>query len=268
MAAGFRGPGPAVRTITCAVISVHPQARLDALRAGAFAFRLCGAMRNSAGRHNQNHSRPLRRCEADPMTTKGKLTGRMGNRPTRIEGTETHSDSRALSTRPAEDNTGWDKADKVAFREGMDSLAAVIGGDRSAAALVAQVVGCQNLTKPGSTVGQMLARSAESMKAMAPQSSTEAMLAAQTIATHEAAMSFLRRAAISEHIPTIESCALQANRLMRTFNEQVELMQRLKGKAGQQKVTVEHVHVNAGGQAIVGTVVAAKTRGDGDEQEK
>ncbi len=202
------------------------------------------------------------------MTTKGKLTGRMGNRPTRIEGTETHSDSRALSTRPAEDNTGWDKADKVAFREGMDSLAAVIGGDRSAAALVAQVVGCQNLTKPGSTVGQMLARSAESMKAMAPQSSTEAMLAAQTIATHEAAMSFLRRAAISEHIPTIESCALQANRLMRTFNEQVELMQRLKGKAGQQKVTVEHVHVNAGGQAIVGTVVAAKTRGDGDEQEK
>jgi hypothetical protein len=34
---------------------------------------------------------------------------------------------------------------------------------------------------------------------------------------------------------------------------QVEALHRYRGK-GQQKVTVEHVHVNAGGQAIVGTV--------------
>jgi len=39
----------------------------------------------------------------------------------------------------------------------------------------------------------------------------------------------------------------------------LEALQRYRGK-GQQKVTVEHVHVNAGGQAIVGTVhpLAAK----------
>ena len=41
---------------------------------------------------------------------------------------------------------------------------------------------------------------------------------------------------------------------MRIFNEQLEAMQKLKGKASQQKVTVEHVHVHEGGQAIVGAV--------------
>ncbi len=42
-------------------------------------------------------------------------------------------------------------------------------------------------------------------------------------------------------------------KLLRTFAAQVEALQRHRGK-GQQKVTVEHVHVHAGGQAIVGSV--------------
>jgi hypothetical protein len=42
-------------------------------------------------------------------------------------------------------------------------------------------------------------------------------------------------------------------------------MQKLKGKAGQQKVTVEHVTVNQGGQAIVGVVA---TGGVGDANRK
>lgn len=36
---------------------------------------------------------------------------------------------------------------------------------------------------------------------------------------------------------------------------QVEALQRYRGK-GQQRVTVEHVHVHQGGQAIVGAVTA------------
>ena len=59
---------------------------------------------------------------------------------------------------------------------------------------------------------------------------------------------------------------------MRLFNEQLEAMSKLKGKAGQQKVTVEHVHVHGGGQAIVGAVSAEKSpaskgRGGDDEGE-
>ena len=54
----------------------------------------------------------------------------------------------------------------------------------------------------------------------------------------------------------------RATKLMRTFVAQMEALTRYRGK-GQQKVTVEHVHVNAGGQAIVGSVThAAGATGD------
>ena len=52
----------------------------------------------------------------------------------------------------------------------------------------------------------------------------------------------------------------QANKLSRTFATLLEALNRHRGK-GQQKVTVEHVHVHAGGQAVVGMV---ETPGGGD----
>src|SRR5262249_23040191 len=45
----------------------------------------------------------------------------------------------------------------------------------------------------------------------------------------------------------------QANQLSRTFSTVLEALNRHRGK-GAQKVTVEHVHVHEGGQAIVGNV--------------
>jgi hypothetical protein len=45
----------------------------------------------------------------------------------------------------------------------------------------------------------------------------------------------------------------QANKLSRTYATLLEALNRHRGK-GQQKVTVEHVHVHAGGQAVVGIV--------------
>jgi hypothetical protein len=45
----------------------------------------------------------------------------------------------------------------------------------------------------------------------------------------------------------------QANKLSRTYATLLEALNRHRGK-GQQKVTVEHVHVHEGGQAIVGNV--------------
>jgi hypothetical protein len=45
----------------------------------------------------------------------------------------------------------------------------------------------------------------------------------------------------------------QANKLSRTYATLLESLNRHRGK-GAQKVTVEHVHVHAGGQAVVGTV--------------
>lgn len=45
------------------------------------------------------------------------------------------------------------------------------------------------------------------------------------------------------------------NRLARTYAAQMDTLKRYRS-SGQQKVTVEHVHVHAGGQAIVGNVEA------------
>lgn len=91
------------------------------------------------------------------------------------------------------------------------------------------------------------------MQGIAPRDEVEAMLASQMVATHFASMNLLRRLKNSETIPVQDSNGNMAVKLMRTFTAQMEALNRYRGK-GQQKVTVEHVHVHAGGQAIVGNV--------------
>jgi hypothetical protein len=58
----------------------------------------------------------------------------------------------------------------------------------------------------------------------------------------------------------------QANKLCRTYALLLDALNRHRGK-GQQKVTVEHVHVNAGGQAIVGVVPSPKVNSKKLEEE-
>jgi hypothetical protein len=89
---------------------------------------------------------------------------------------------------------------------------------------------------------------------IAPQDEIEGMIAAQLIATHNATMECYRRAMIGEQ--TLEGRRdnlNQANKLSRTYATLIEALNRHRGK-GQQKVTVEHVDVHAGGQAVVGVV--------------
>jgi hypothetical protein len=98
-----------------------------------------------------------------------------------------------------------------------------------------------------------------------PKGALESLLAVQMMGVHNAALMFLRNAtADGQDIEVRDANVLRAVRLMRLFNEQLEAMQKLQGKAGQQKVTVEHVHVHNGGQAIVGAVSTGKTdQGEG-----
>ena len=87
------------------------------------------------------------------------------------------------------------------------------------------------------------------------------MLAIQMLGTHHAAVRLLMSANANQSIEISDSLIRQAARLMRLFNEQLEAMAKLKGKTRQQKVIVEHVNVNAGGQAIVGSVTTEKGEG-------
>ena len=91
---------------------------------------------------------------------------------------------------------------------------------------------------------------------IAPQGEIEGMIAAQLVACHNASMECYRRAMIGEQ--TFEGRRenlCQANKLSRTYATLLESLNRHRGK-GAQKVTVEHVHVHEGGQAIVGNVEA------------
>jgi hypothetical protein len=91
------------------------------------------------------------------------------------------------------------------------------------------------------------------MHGIAPRDEAEAMLAAQMVATHTAAMTVLRRLKGCETIPQQDSAGSLATKLLRTYAAQLEALARYRGK-GQQTVRVEHVHVHSGGQAIVGAV--------------
>jgi hypothetical protein len=89
---------------------------------------------------------------------------------------------------------------------------------------------------------------------IAPRDELEGMLAAQLLACHNAAMECYRRAMIPEQpLEAWREQLNQANKLSRTYATLLDGLNRHRGK-GQQKVTVEHVHVHEGGQAIVGTL--------------
>jgi hypothetical protein len=76
-------------------------------------------------------------------------------------------------------------------------------------------------------------------------------------------MEFMRRAMLKSQNPEgVTENVNRATKLLRTFTAQVETLNKYRTK-GQQKVTVEHVQVNAGGQAVVG-IVNPKPGGGGD----
>jgi|GEM_PF-2103796 len=98
------------------------------------------------------------------------------------------------------------------------------------------------------------------MNGIAPEMPLEGILAAQMTVAHNMAMDFSRRAmadgATSE---VVDRNVNRAAKMMRTFTAQVDALQKLRNK-GQQKITVQHVQVSEGGQAIIGDV----TQGGGN----
>src|SRR5262245_24116486 len=98
------------------------------------------------------------------------------------------------------------------------------------------------------------AAAVDAMIGIAPRDELEGMMAAQLIACHNASMECYRRAMLREQpLEAWREQLNQANKLSRTYASLLETLNRHRGK-GAQKVTVEHVHVHEGGQAIVGNV--------------
>src|SRR5271154_3789371 len=89
-----------------------------------------------------------------------------------------------------------------------------------------------------------------------PNDQLEAMLAAQMAVVHVTLMKFARHFNRIESLPQQDSAERALNKLARTFTTQMEALKRYR-TGGEQKVTVQHVSVGEGGQAIVGNVTQA-----------
>lgn len=108
-----------------------------------------------------------------------------------------------------------------------------------------------DLSKEG--IGDTVIKIFTELAGINPKDQIEGMLASQMIATHHATMDCFRIVAQNGHLDIINQMSSCANKLSRTFMMQMEALNRYRGK-GQQKMTVEHVHINSGGQAIIGNI--------------
>ena len=107
------------------------------------------------------------------------------------------------------------------------------------------------------------------LREMNPRTLTESQLAVEMAAVHNTAMAFMNKATRMGQ-PCVDSDLnlRRATSLMRLYKDQVETMLKLRGMNGQ-RVTV--VHVNEGGQAIVGEVTTGQKGvegGTGEDHKK
>jgi hypothetical protein len=90
-----------------------------------------------------------------------------------------------------------------------------------------------------------------------PQGEVEGALVLQMACTHAAAMAVLATFAGVHADRNMVARASAAARLLRAYATQVEALRRLRN-GGSQVVRVEHVHVNEGGQAVIGNVTSER----------
>jgi hypothetical protein len=94
------------------------------------------------------------------------------------------------------------------------------------------------------------------VKGAQPRDQLEAMLATQMAAVHMSTMGLAQRLAQVDSAPERDSIASAFNKCARTFANQLEALKRYRS-CGEQKITMQHVSVKEGGQAIVGNVSQA-----------
>jgi hypothetical protein len=105
------------------------------------------------------------------------------------------------------------------------------------------------------------------VKAVGPRDEVESLLASQMAAVHLATMAFARRLANVETINQQDSAERAFNKLARTFTVQMETLKRYRSK-GEQRVVVQHQHVNVAAQnAQVNVGGAPEGGGEGNFSE-
>jgi len=96
-------------------------------------------------------------------------------------------------------------------------------------------------------------------ESLEPQDSLEAMLSEQMVGTHLAVTTLLERANLAKNVDLALKYMKTAAQFQGQFVKQLAALDKHRGR-NPQKVVVEHVHVEAGGQAIVGHVETKESR--------
>jgi len=91
---------------------------------------------------------------------------------------------------------------------------------------------------------------------LSPKDALDGMLLSQMLAVHNAAQLNMQNALEARTPELMEKYINSATKLHRTYTAQLQAYEQRK-RGGNQKITIEHVTVNAGGQAIVGNVAGA-----------
>ena len=174
--------------------------------------------------------RLLQRLERDPLIPRFKVAYSDASEPT------------AMSIRP----------DHPMAEVAWGTLADALGtGDATFAdALLIQLA---NVARIGQKLTDRELNGILSMvRGIGPRDPTEAMLAAQMAAIHNATMDAARRLNHAENLPQQDSASNMLNKLARTFAAQIEALKKYRS-TGEQSVRVTHQHVNvSANQAVVG----------------
>lgn len=199
---------------------------------------------------------PIRSPGAQAAIDRVKAKGRERNRTTRIKVASSKAGAFELSF-----DLGTDRdAELVGVLDscGTDSPAFAAG----LLTRLGQVLGRQD----GRPTEEAINWAFAALHGVAPRDETEAMLASMMAATHDAAMRAMNRLESASLMPSAEFQLNVATKMMRTHAALVATLKAYR-TGGTQRVTVEHVTVNAGGQAIVGAVAAGGGPGARDESE-
>jgi hypothetical protein len=134
--------------------------------------------------------------------------------------------------------------------------------DSAITSLLSIALGAQKLEEgplPASAANAML----QMMQAFEPTNELEGAIAMQAAAIHHATMDCLVRGMRSSGHEFRQAHLGMANKCARTFATLVETLNRHRGKTTTQRVIVENVNVNAGGQAVVGAVAGVGSKQNG-----
>ena len=216
---------------------------------------LASKVRETANVVAVSPERPLPEPSARESTAIAKATANVQARAPRLAAKVVRKDSGQTHSGPNySDINGWSARLLDAFgTSSVDFVQAELGR-------MAMAVGAT-----GSDAEQKINAALAVLDGIRPRDEVEAMLVAQMVVTHAVAMDYLTRTQKAELIQAAEFTSNFACKLLRAFAAQTEALGKLR-RGGEQVVKVEHVHVHAGGQAVVGAVTGIGGLKKSDEQ--